>query len=133
MRKSEFKVVPVPARCERAARASGEDPYAQTLELVLNALAVEGWEFYRAETIAMRRGGLFSGRRRRTRDVLVFRRDRPVLAQRPGDIREEMDRLRTGTPLEKPTEAAGQVAGDAAALALPSPRRPRPDLRINLA
>lgn len=129
MRKYEFKVVPVPARCDKEARTSGEDPVAHTLEVTLNALAVEGWEFYRTETVTMRKGGFLSFSRPRVSDVIVLRRDRPVMAQRPADLRDEMERLRARKPAKRSeVPALAPPAKGEADIPSPTPRRPRPNL-----
>ena len=76
MRRFEFKVVPVPGKCARLS-GGASSVMAETLEEALNVLAVEGWDFFRSETVAMKRG--WFSRRRDAQDVLVFRRERVAL------------------------------------------------------
>ena len=93
MRKFEFKVVPVPARCVRDGNETGS-PVAATLETALNALGVEGWEFHRSETLGIKRGGFFGFGRKIEETVLVLRRDRVILEERPSTERTESRRER---------------------------------------
>ena len=83
MRKYEYKVVPVPAKCvSMKGTERGTDPAAHTIETVLNDLGVEGWEFVRADRVTLRKGGLL-GRGELTREMLVFRRHPVTLTERP--------------------------------------------------
>ena len=94
MRKFEFKVVPVPARC---VRVEGDDtsPVAATLETALNTLGVEGWEFHRSETLSIKRGFMgLGGSDEET--VLVFRRERVLLEDRP--VKDTFKSRRVRTP-----------------------------------
>ncbi|KMK67865.1 DUF4177 domain-containing protein [Puniceibacterium sp. IMCC21224] len=71
----EYKVVPAPAKGERARGIKGtEARFSHSLERVMNDMAADGWEYQRAETLPSdERSGLAS-----TvtvwRNVLVFRR-----------------------------------------------------------
>ena len=80
MKKYEFKVVSAP---EKALKFSdlgpGEDAYNRTIANLMNELGSNGWEFTGAETLPEPKG-LF-GRRRATRNVLVFRREIVPLEQ----------------------------------------------------
>ncbi|EKE45486.1 hypothetical protein OCGS_0576 [Oceaniovalibus guishaninsula JLT2003] len=72
----QYRVVPaprVPARIKGVKRI--DQRFARTLADTLNALAPEGWEFHRAETMPVEARRSFLGTRQ-TRDetMLVFRR-----------------------------------------------------------
>lgn len=72
----EYKVVPAPMRGEkvRGIRAPRER-FAHTLATLMNQMAVEGWEYQRAETLPCEeRNGLFSGKHMVFQNMLVFRR-----------------------------------------------------------
>ena len=81
----EYKVVPAP---EKGTKARGvktpESRFALTLQDLMNAMAEEGWEFQRAETLpSVERSGLTSSNTV-FRNLLVFRRS----AQSPQQIAE---------------------------------------------
>ena len=120
MRKYEFKVVPVPARCIREGNETGS-PVAATLEAALNALGVEGWEFHRSETVSIKRAGLFSFGKKIEETVLVFRRDRVILEDRPsteGTVsrRERKPRLDAEKKIAEPRRiTVARVEGSKAA------------------
>lgn len=48
----EYKVIPAPRRGEKARGAkTTEDRFALALTELLNAMAAEGWDYLRAETL----------------------------------------------------------------------------------
>ena len=52
MMRYEYKVVPAPARGEKAKGVKApEARFALTVEQVLNEMGADGWEFLRAETL----------------------------------------------------------------------------------
>ncbi|TCO69215.1 DUF4177 domain-containing protein [Rhodovulum euryhalinum] len=73
----EYKVLPAPERARRAKGASGTgERFAVVLTEILNAMAAEGWEYLRAESLpCVERKGL-TGRVETTQTMLVFRRPR---------------------------------------------------------
>ena len=113
MRKYEFKVVPVPAQCVREKHETGS-PVAATLETALNTLGVEGWEFHRSESLNIKRGGFLNFGRKVQETVLVFRRQRAVMEDRP--VKADFTSTR-----EKP--AREPRTRDASAGPAPTPRR----------
>jgi len=71
----EFKVVPAP-RTRFGLALFFKDPGAMTLAQAVNALADDGWTFFRTDRLPVQsRTRLFFGLRT-PRDVLVFRRAR---------------------------------------------------------
>ncbi|MFW8636798.1 DUF4177 domain-containing protein [Cribrihabitans pelagius] len=84
MQAFEYKVVPAPAKGTKAKGLKGpEARFANSIELLLNEMAAEGWEFQRAEILpSEERAGLASSTTN-WRNLLVFRR--AVAAERPGD------------------------------------------------
>ena len=71
----EYKVVPAPTRGQKAKGVkTGEDRFALGIEILMNDLASEGWEYQRAETLpSVERAGL-TGTSTEWRNILVFRR-----------------------------------------------------------
>jgi hypothetical protein len=75
MQHFEYKVIPAPARGEKErGLKAGVDRFAHTLSGVMNDMAVQGWEYLRAETLpAEERTGL-TGKTTVYHNLLVFRR-----------------------------------------------------------
>ena len=75
MQHFEYKVIPAPARGEKErGLKTGADRFAHTLSVVMNDMAVKGWEYQRAETLpAEERSGL-TGKSTVYHNLLVFRR-----------------------------------------------------------
>ncbi|WP_342783965.1 DUF4177 domain-containing protein [Puniceibacterium confluentis] len=86
MNNFEYKVIPAPARGEKGKGVKGpEARFAHALELVMNEMAADGWEYQRAETLpSSERSGL-TGSVTQWRNLLVFRRprDADVAAHQP--------------------------------------------------
>ncbi len=79
MRRYEYKVVPVPAKCMSSKGLAPEyDPASQTVEAVLNDLGLQGWEYVRTDRMTLQRPGIL-GRGEVTREMMVF--CRPPVAQ----------------------------------------------------
>lgn len=71
----EYKVVPAPEKAPRVKGLKGTPRFALGLEEVMNELAQDGWEYYRAESLPdTERKGFMGGSETVTRNVLVFRR-----------------------------------------------------------
>ena len=103
MTQFEYKVVPAPGKGRKARGVKGpEGRFANALEILMNEMASEGWEYQRAETLpSEERAGLTSSTTT-YRSVLVFRRtrtdtvdafaprllDQPVLAELPAPEEE---------------------------------------------
>ena len=85
----EYKVVPAPARGEKArGLRTPEERFAHALESSMNDFAAEGWEYLRADTLPCEeRTGLLTGRTVTVyRSVLVFRRALRGADDRPAKI-----------------------------------------------
>lgn len=75
MERYEYKVIPAP---EKGLKAKGiktpADRFAHALELAMNELGIDGWEYWRAECLPVtERSGLTSSKVTE-RHLLVFRR-----------------------------------------------------------
>lgn len=75
MERYEYLVVPAPRKGAKAkGLRSPADRYAHQMTLLLNDLAIEGWEFWRADTLASdERKGLM-GTTSVSHELLIFRR-----------------------------------------------------------
>jgi hypothetical protein len=86
----EYKVVPAPVKGVKAKGVKGaEAQFAHALSELMNGLAVDGWEYQRADTLpAEMRSGL-TGKTTVFRNMLVFRRALTVEAveQTPAEPR----------------------------------------------
>ncbi|WP_414898224.1 hypothetical protein [Rhodovulum sp. YEN HP10] len=83
----EYRVLPAPERGRRSRGLKGPaERFAYALEETMNEMAAEGWTYLRAESLpSEERQGLFGGRRRTLRNVLVFRRAREARPDRDRD------------------------------------------------
>ena len=82
MQTYQYKVVPAPKRGLKARGvSSNEDRFAHALEVVMNDLGAQGWDYVRADTLpAEERQGL-TGRVTVYQNMLVFRRVVAVVAE----------------------------------------------------
>ncbi|UXU73963.1 MULTISPECIES: DUF4177 domain-containing protein [unclassified Paracoccus (in: a-proteobacteria)] len=102
----EYTVIPAPARGEKLRGArSGIERFAATLAETLNAMAGDGWEYLRAETLpAEERSGL-TGRTTVYHNLLIFRRRLPGDDDRAGHERPQAQPV---TPPVTPPAQASQ-------------------------
>lgn len=71
----EYKVVPAPTRGQKGKGVKGsEGRFANALELHMNTLAAEGWEFMRAETLPHEERSGLTSTTTTYRTVFVYRR-----------------------------------------------------------
>jgi len=123
----EYRVVPAPTRGQKGKAAKGsEGRFAHAIELLMNEMAAEGWEYQRAETLPHEERAGLTSTTVTYRNVLVFRRPRP------GDVAQFRPRLleteEAQTPLALPELAepgaskAGQAGGEPAPADASTPR-----------
>lgn len=129
----EYKCVGAPERPKRLRGTSRSDRVALAMQEVINAEAVDGWEYLRTDLVPVEeKPGFFSRTQEVHRAVLIFRREsaaarnaqpsRPSLAAAPHSI---------AAPPE-PVEPADQREGREGRIALaadrgaPPPRTNRP-------
>lgn len=120
MQRYEYKVVPAPERGQKARGVkTPEARFAHALTEALNALAAEGWEYHRAETLpcAESKGFFSSGKDTVYRSMLVFRRPLPVAdetaAEHPAapPVSGTPDRPRSRVLMAIPSDRAEAPAG----------------------
>ena len=76
----EYRVVPAPSRGKRARGVKGPDGrFANAVQDVMNALAMEGWEYLRSDTLPNEERTGLTSFQTTFRSILVFRR--PLAAQ----------------------------------------------------
>ncbi len=82
----EYKVVGAPEKARRRRGAkTGSERLAMAFEEVLQAEAIDGWEYVRTDVVPVtERAGWFSRSREVTRAVMVFRRPLEAAWRRPG-------------------------------------------------
>ena len=75
MQAYEYKVVPAPKKGVKAKGVKGpEARFAHALQLVMNDLGAEGWEYQRTDTLPCEERQGLTGKTTQFRHVLIFRR-----------------------------------------------------------
>lgn len=73
--KFEYKVIPAPVKGKRGKGVKGsQGRFANVLELTMNELAADGWEYLRADTLPSEERVGLTGRTTTFQNMLVFRR-----------------------------------------------------------
>ena len=71
----EYKVIPAPKKGRKARGVRGtEKRFANALELAMNELAAEGWEYQRTDTLPCEERQGLTGRTTSFQNMMVFRR-----------------------------------------------------------
>ncbi len=103
MERFEYKVVPAPARGEKIKGAkTTPDRFAHALTVLMNQMALDGWEYQRADTLPCEERVGFTGKTTKFQHMLVFRR-RFDLAE------VEVGNAETVTPAKGETTTAGAL------------------------
>lgn len=75
MQQFEYRVVPAPRRGEKArGLKTTEDRFAHALTELMNELARDGWEYWRADTLPCEERAGLTGKTTTFQNLLVFRR-----------------------------------------------------------
>ncbi|MEP2716626.1 DUF4177 domain-containing protein [Pseudophaeobacter sp.] len=78
MQAFEYKVVPAPHKGTKAKGVkTPESRFANSIEITLNEMAAEGWEYQRAELLPSDERSGLTGSTTNWRNVLIFRRALP--------------------------------------------------------
>ncbi|MBY6058351.1 DUF4177 domain-containing protein [Leisingera daeponensis] len=87
MQAFEYKVVPAPAKGTKAKGVkTPEARFANSIEILLNEMAADGWEFQRAELLPSEERSGMMGSATNWRNVMVFRR--PLAAKQAAQLPE---------------------------------------------
>ncbi|WP_347312955.1 DUF4177 domain-containing protein [Defluviimonas sp. SAOS-178_SWC] len=116
----DYKVVPAPNRGEKArGLKTPADRFANALELLMNELGRDGWEYLRADTLPSEERAGFTKRTTVYHAVLVFRR------ALPGEAGEEAPRklLTADTPSGKAPPIRLEAEGVAPKIGVPEPEK----------
>jgi hypothetical protein len=99
----EYKVIHAPAKGEKAKGVRGAaDRFAHALEMRVNALAIEGWEYVRCDTLPSEERAGLTQTQTVWRNLLVFRRPTQAALSQP-----EAPRL-IAPPADEPAAAPRQ-------------------------
>ncbi|CUH80320.1 hypothetical protein TRM7557_02834 [Tritonibacter multivorans] len=131
MQAFEYKVIPAPNKGKKAKGVkTPEDRFANGVEAILNEMAVEGWEFQRAEMLPSEERSGLTGSKTNWRNLLVFRRalHTAAPAEAPAAPSETVPSVAAAASATATARAAAEAAPPvAAAPATPSPA-PEPPL-----
>lgn len=122
MQTFEYKVVPAPAKGTKAKGVkSPQDRFANSVEILLNEMAADGWDYQRAELLPSEERSGLTGSATNWRNVLIFRRaleqiaedapqPSPALPAEPAVPAPEF--RHTPAPAAKPEPVLTATAGD---------------------
>ena len=118
MQAFEYKVVPAPAKGTKAKGVkTPEARFANSIEILLNEMAAEGWEFQRAELLPSEERSGMMGSATNWRNVMVFRRalaveEKPAKSSRKRSLRRKEQRRAVGANIRhsEPETAAPLTA-----------------------
>ena len=110
----EYKVVPAPVRGLKAKGIrTPQERFAHALELAMNELAADGWEYLRADTLPCeQREGLMS-KTNVYQNMLVFRRTKTAIAAEPDVPAPQLEAPRPKTGEERLAEKQAKVTEEA--------------------
>jgi hypothetical protein len=100
----EYRVIPAPRRGQKGkgVGSATEDRFAHALELVMNELGAEGWDYVRSDTLPVEERQGLTGRTTVYHTMLVFRR---ALAA-PQGAEAPLPRIERAAPAAAPPLAA---------------------------
>ena len=110
----EYKVVPAPTKGKKGPGVKGPDGrFAHSLELEMNALAAEGWEYLRADILPSEERQGLTSTQTVYRSVLVFRRAvEPEAATPPGPLPWEEPEATTAEEVIEDAQAIAEEVDD---------------------
>ena len=108
----EYKAIPAPTQGTKAKGVkSTEDRFALTITDTLNEMAVDGWDFVRAETLPCTERKGLTGSQTVYQNVLIFRR-RAEAAPAPLPLDRPVSQpLRSDPPVTRPTPVPDGTGG----------------------
>ncbi|MEX5599656.1 DUF4177 domain-containing protein [Pseudophaeobacter sp. C1-32P7] len=119
MQPYEYKVVPAPHKGTKAKGVkTPEDRFAHSVEITLNQMAAEGWEYQRAELLPSDERSGLTGSTTNWRNVMIFRR---ALAAAPAQQPSEADPAEATHAAPPLTATAGDPEAPVGATPVPGP------------
>lgn len=123
MQAFEYKVIPAP---KKAAKAKGvktaEGRFANALQILMNELGAEGWEYQRTDTLPCEERQGLRGKTTNFQNMLIFRR--ALVAEARLD---EAENLVSPAPQERVAETLTAEAADLPATETPEAETPETD------
>ncbi len=119
-----YKVVPAPTKGQRAKGVkTREGRFANALEVVMNELGAQGWEYQRTDTLPCEERAGLTGRTTTFQNMLVFRRAiEAEAAPAPRELDPAPVALAAPAPaIAKPEERAPEDATESGAAAPDDP------------
>ena len=111
MERFEYKVVPAPARGEKIKGAkTTPDRFAHALTALMNQMALDGWDYLRADTLPCEERVGFTGKTTRFQHMLVFRRRLGEVDRVPSDAPMTGGLVAAPPPRPQPSGIAAPVA-----------------------
>ena len=124
----EYQVVPAPRKGKSVRKVRGvEAKFANTISVLMNEMAAEGWEYQRAETLPCEERQGLTGKTIKYHSMLVFRREiasevvaveAPVVAAVAAPVVEQKA-IEESAPAKRPepvlTRAEGFLGDESAA------------------
>ncbi|MGR3758729.1 DUF4177 domain-containing protein [Roseobacteraceae bacterium NS-SX3] len=125
MQAFEYKVVPAPQKGTKAKGVKApEARFSHSVELLLNQMAADGWEFQRAELLPSEERSGLTGSTTHWRNVMIFRRAiaqaQPEEEDLPQFTRSGLDRRHEPEPVPL-TATAGDPEAPPGAKPVPGP------------
>lgn len=120
----EYRVIPAPVKGTKAKGVkTTQERFALSLQETMNAMAADGWEFQRAETLPSEERSGLTGTKTVYHNVMVFRRAREaeLAAFRPRLLEAPTDAAPEAAHVFRPVLSAHAAPSDNAP-AVPSPR-----------
>lgn len=107
----EYKVVPAPVRGVKAKGVkTTEDRFAHALEVAMNELAAEGWEYMRTDTLPCEQREGLMGKTTNYQNMLVFRREKTAVE--PPKVNAATRNPAPTPPLTAPAKPSSDVAAE---------------------
>ena len=114
MARFEYKVVPAPSKMRRIkGLKTADDRFAVSVEMLMNELGAEGWEYQRAETLPCEeRSGLRGRVSESLKYMLVFRRSLDQVDSQPRALLRDFSgepppaQMTTAAPVAQPPAPA---------------------------
>jgi hypothetical protein len=107
MERFEYKVLPAPARGEKIKGArTTPDRFAHALTVLMNQMALDGWEYLRADTLPCEERVGFTGKTTKFQHMLVFRRALPMMEAEEPETTAKTGLIAQSPPAPQPASVA---------------------------